>query len=102
MEIPFGFAPMHDWVVLRPIEDPTSSEPGKLVTMDRNKGLAYIWGEVVQTGEGGMYYGGKVVPLDVKVGDRAMFGHAAAVTIQRGGETLYIVQEAYIPMIFVS
>jgi chaperonin GroES len=101
MELPFGFEPMHDWVVLRPIEDPTS-ETGRLVTIDRGKGLAYLWGEVLQVGEGSMYFGGKIVPLDVKIGDKVMFGHAAAVSIQRDGELLYIVQETYIVQVFES
>lgn len=99
LELPFGFVPGWDWVMVRPIEDPTVPPSGLLRVRIGSQGLLQ-WGEVVAVGPAGL--GGVVcadggqAELDVRVGDTVFFNSAPGVAVQYRGEPVILVQEHYL------
>lgn len=100
MEIPFEFSPGWDWVLIRPVSDPTIL-PGKVVRVGGGAPLN-TWGEVVEVGPSGMagtfLPGGGMSPLEVSVGDVVYFNSAASTKIQKDGVPMYLVQDQYCMM----
>ena len=66
------FRPLHDRVVVRRIEEDTKTAGG-IIIPDTAKEKP-IQGEVIAVGPGGRDDAGKVIPLDLKPGDRVLFG----------------------------
>ncbi|MDX1425498.1 MAG: co-chaperone GroES, partial [Kiloniellales bacterium] len=66
------FNPLHDRVVVRRIEEDERSAGG-IIIPDTAKEKP-MQGEVIAVGPGGRDESGKVIPLDVKAGDRIIFG----------------------------
>ena len=87
--------PLHDRVIIKRMEEERTS-PGGIVIPDTATEKP-IRGEVVAAGNGKRTEGGDVIPLDVKVGDKVVFGqYAGSNTIEVDGEELIIMGESEI------
>ena len=87
-----GFRPLHDRVVIRRVEAEEKSLGG-IIIPDTAKEKA-MEGEVVATGPGARGEDGKVQPLDVKAGDRVLFGKWSGTEVKLDGEDLIIMKES--------
>jgi len=86
------FRPLHDRVVVRRVEEDTKTAGG-IIIPDTAKEKP-IQGEVVAVGPGGRDETGKVTPLDVKPGDRVLFGKWSGTEVKIDGEDLVIMKES--------
>ena len=85
------FTPLHDRILVRRIEEGESIRGG-IIIPDSAKEKPQQ-GEVVSVGKGKSNDEGKVFPLDVKAGDRIMFGQYAGQPIKLDGEEFLIMRE---------
>ena len=83
--------PHHDRVLVRRLEDETTS-PGGIVIPDSAKEKP-AQGEVIATGNGKILENGDVRALDVKVGDKVLFGKYSGTEIKVDGEELLVMRE---------
>jgi len=88
-----NITPLHDRVIVRRIEDNVNQTAGGLFIPDTAKEKPQE-GEVIATGPGARDDSGKVQPLDVKVGDRILFGKWSGTEVQIAGEDLLIMKES--------
>ncbi|MBB3644442.1 chaperonin GroES [Rhizobium sp. BK619] len=86
------FRPLHDRVVVRRIEAEATTRGG-IIIPDTAKEKPQE-GEIVAVGTGARDESGKIVPLDVKAGDRILFGKWSGTEIKFNGEDLLIMKEA--------
>ncbi|CDN51801.1 MULTISPECIES: co-chaperone GroES [Neorhizobium] len=86
------FRPLHDRVVVRRIEAEAKTKGG-IIIPDTAKEKPQE-GEIVAVGTGARDESGKIVPLDVKAGDRILFGKWSGTEIKFNGEDLLIMKEA--------
>ena len=86
------FRPLHDRVVVRRIEAEEQTKGG-IIIPDTAKEKPQE-GEIVAVGPGARDETGKVVPLDVKPGDRILFGKWSGSEIKLDGEDLLIMTES--------
>ena len=84
--------PLHDRVIIRRIEDSTDKTAGGLFIPDTAKEKPQE-GEVIAAGEGKYKEDGTRQPLDVKAGDRVLFGKYSGSEIKIDGEELLIMRE---------
>jgi len=87
-----AFRPLHDRIVVRRTEAEEKSAGG-IIIPDTAKEKP-MEGEVVAVGRGARDEAGKLVPLDVRVGDRILFGKWSGTEIKLDGEDLLIMKEA--------
>ena len=87
-----GFRPLHDRVLIRRVEAEEKTLGG-IIIPDTAKEKP-MEGEVVAVGPGARDESGKVQPLDVKVGDRVLFGKWSGTEIKLEGEDLIIMKES--------
>ncbi|MCZ8548576.1 co-chaperone GroES [Mesorhizobium qingshengii] len=87
-----AFRPLHDRILVRRIqaEEKTS---GGIIIPDTAKEKPQE-GEVLAVGPGARDDSGKLTPLDVKLGDRILFGKWSGTEIKIGGEDLLIMKES--------
>src|SRR5436853_4829903 len=85
------FTPLHDRILIRRIEEGESTRGG-IIIPDTAKDKPQE-GEVVSVGKGKINEEGKVRPLDVKEGDRILFGKYAGTEIKLDGEEFIIMRE---------
>ncbi len=90
--------PLHDRVVVRRLEEDEKTAGG-IIIPDSAKEKPQK-GEVVAVGSGARDDSGKVVALDVKVGDRVLFGKWSGTEIKLDGEELLVMKESDIIAIF--
>ena len=83
--------PLYDRIVVKRIEDKENMQGG-LYIPDSAKEKPQE-GEVVATGKGKRLEDGKLVPLDVQVGDRILFGKYSGTEIKLDGEEFLIMRE---------
>lgn len=83
--------PLHDRVLVRRIEDETTT-PGGIVIPDSAKEKP-AQGEILAAGNGKILENGDVRPLDVKVGDKVLFGKYAGTEVKVDGEELLVMRE---------
>ena len=83
--------PLHDRVVVRRLDEDTKS-PGGIVIPDTAKEKP-IQGEVVAVGNGKILENGDTRPLDVKPGDKVLFGKYSGTEVKLGGEELLVMRE---------
>jgi len=83
--------PLHDRVVVRRLESETTSAGG-IVIPDSAKEKP-IQGEVIAVGNGKVLEGGNVQPLDVKVGDKVLFGKYSGTEVKVGDEEVLVMRE---------
>ena len=84
--------PLHDRVVIRRVEEETKTAGGILLPGSAAEKPAQ--GEIIAVGNGQVTYNGTVRPLDVKVGDKVLFGTYAGTTVKVQGEELLIMKES--------
>ena len=86
------FRPLHDRVVVRRIEAEEKTAGG-IIIPDTAKEKP-MEGEVIAVGPGARDEAGKLVPLDVKGGDRILFGKWSGTEVKLDGEELLIMKES--------
>jgi chaperonin GroES len=86
------FRPLHDRVVVRRIEEDERT-PGGIIIPDTAKEKPQQ-GEVIAAGPGARDEKGQVQPLDVKAGDRVLFGKWSGTEVKFDGEELLIMKES--------
>ena len=86
------FRPLHDRVVVR-----------RIIALEKTKGGIIIpdsaqekpsEGEVITVGPGGRDESGKLIPIDIKTGDRVLFGKWSGTEVKLDGEELLIMKES--------
>ena len=87
-----GFRPLHDRVLIRRLE-PDEKTAGGIIIPDTAKEKP-MEGEVVSAGPGARGDDGKIQPLDVKTGDRVLFGKWSGTEVKLDGEDLIIMKES--------
>ena len=86
------FRPLHDRVVVRRVESEEKTAGGIIIS-DTAKEKPQE-GEIVAAGPGARDEAGKLVPLDVKAGDRILFGKWSGTEVKIDGEDLLIMKES--------
>jgi chaperonin GroES len=87
-----NFRPLHDRVIVRRIESDQKTSGG-IIIPDTAKEKPQE-GEVVAVGPGARDEAGKLQPLDVKAGDRVLFGKWSGTEVKLDGEDLLILKES--------
>ena len=87
-----NFRPLYDRVVVRRVEA-DSKTAGGIIIPDTAKEKPQE-GEILSVGTGARDETGKVNPLEVKAGDRVLFGKWSGTEIKLGGEDLIIMKES--------
>ena len=87
-----GFRPLHDRVLIRRVESEEKSKGG-IIIPDTAKEKP-MEGEVVAAGPGARGEDGKLVPMDVKTGDRVLFGKWSGTEVKIDNEELIIMKES--------
>lgn len=83
--------PLHDRVVVRRVEEETKSAGGIVLPGSATEKPSQ--GEILAVGPGRVNENGEVRPLDVKAGDKVIFGQYAGSTVKIDGEELLIMAE---------
>ena len=86
------FRPLHDRVLVRRIEG-VEKTAGGIIIPDTAKEKPQE-GEVIAAGSGAKSEEGKITPLDVKAGDRILFGKWSGTEVKIDGEDLLIMKES--------
>ena len=86
------FRPLHDRVVVRRIEADEKTKGG-IIIPDTVKEKPSE-GEIIAVGPGGRDESGKLIPMDVKAGDRVLFGKWSGTEVRVDGEDLLIMKES--------
>jgi chaperonin GroES len=87
-----NFRPLHDRVVVRRVDQDEKTKGG-IIIPDTAKEKP-MEGEVVAVGPGARGEDGKVQPLDVKAGDRILFGKWSGTEVKLDGQELLIMMES--------
>ena len=87
-----GFRPLGDRVLVRRVKEEEKTKGG-IIIPDTAKEKPQE-GEIVAVGPGARDESGKVQPLDVKVGDRVLFGKWSGTEVSISGEDLLIMKES--------
>jgi chaperonin GroES len=86
------FRPLHDRVVVKRI-DAEEKTAGGIIIPDTAKEKP-SQGEVIAVGPGGRDESGKLIPIDVQVGDRVLFGKWSGTEVKIDGQDLLIMKES--------
>jgi chaperonin GroES len=86
------FRPLHDRVVVKRVEQEEKTKGG-IIIPDTAKEKPQE-GEVIAVGPGARNEDGEIVPLDVKAGDRVLFGKWSGTEVKIDGEDLLIMKES--------
>jgi chaperonin GroES len=86
------FRPLHDRVVVKRIEAEEKSTGGIIIPDTAKEKPSQ--GEVIAVGPGGREESGKLIPIDVKEGDRVLFGKWSGTEVKIDGEELLIMKES--------
>jgi chaperonin GroES len=86
------FRPLHDRVVVRRVESEAKTAGG-IIIPDTAKEKPQE-GEIVAVGTGARDDSGKIIALDVKAGDRILFGKWSGTEVKLNGEDLLIMKES--------
>jgi chaperonin GroES len=87
-----AFRPLHDRVVVRRIEADTKTAGGIIIPDSAQEKPSE--GEVIAVGEGNRDDSGNRIALDVKPGDRVLFGKWSGTEVKIAGEDLLIMKES--------
>src|SRR6202521_5831254 len=94
------FRPLHDRVVVKRI-DAEDKTAGGIIIPDTAKEKP-SQGEITAVGPGGRDEAGKLIPIDVKIGDSVLFGKWSGTEIKLDGEELLIMKESDIMGVLAS
>jgi len=86
------FRPLHDRVVVERIDAEAKSAGGILIPDSAQEKPSQ--GEIVAVGPGGRDEAGKLIPIDLKKGDRVLFGKWSGTEVKLDGEDLLIMKES--------
>jgi chaperonin GroES len=86
------FRPLHDRVLIRRIEAEEKSAGGIIIPDTAKEKPSQ--GEIVAVGPGGRDDAGKLIPIDLRVGDRVLFGKWSGTEVKIDGEELIIMKES--------
>ena len=86
------FRPLHDRVVVERIDADAKSAGGILIPDSAQEKPSQ--GEIVAVGPGGRDEAGKLIPIDLKKGDRVLFGKWSGTEVKIDGEDLLIMKES--------
>ena len=86
------FRPLHDRVVVKRIEAEDKTTGGIIIPDTAKEKPSQ--GEIVAVGPGGRDETGRVIPIDLKVGDRVLFGKWSGTEVKLDGEDLIIMKES--------
>lgn len=86
-----NFRPLHDRVVVKRVESEEKTKGGIIIPDTAKEKPAE--GEVIAVGPGARDESGKQVALDVKVGDRVLFGKYSGQTVKVHGDELLVMKE---------
>ena len=90
--------PLHDRVIVKRLEEDRTS-PGGIVIPD-SAAEKPVQGKVLAVGKGKILEDGTVRPLDVKVGDKILFGKYSGTEIKIDGEELVVMREDDLMAVF--
>ena len=90
--------PLHDRVMVKRLEEERTS-PGGIVIPD-TAAEKPVQGKIIAVGKGKILEDGKVRPLDVKVGDKILFGKYSGTEVKVDGEELVVMREEDIMAVF--
>ncbi|MGY4297657.1 chaperonin GroES [Bradyrhizobium sp. i1.4.4] len=88
------FRPLHDRVVVKRIEADDKTAGGIIIPDTAKTKEKPSQGEVIAVGPGGRDEAGKLIPIDLKVGDRVLFGKWSGTEVKIDGVDLLIVKES--------
>ena len=86
------FRPLHDRVVIRRVDEDTTTSGGIIIPDTAMEKPSQ--GEVIAIGPGGRDEAGKLVALEVKIGDRVLFGKWSGTEVKIDGKDLLIMKES--------
>jgi chaperonin GroES len=86
------FRPLHDRVVVERIDADAKSAGGILIPDSAQEKPSQ--GEIVAVGPGGRDEAGKLIPIDLKKGDRVLFGKWSGTEVKIDGQDLLIMKES--------
>jgi chaperonin GroES len=86
------FRPLHDRVVVRRVKSEEKTAGGIIIPDTAQEKPQE--GEIIAAGPGARDESGKIVPLDVKAGDRVLFGKWSGTEVKIDGEELLIMKES--------
>ena len=86
------FRPLHDRVVVRRLKQDEKTAGGIIIPDTAQE--KPMEGEIIAAGPGARNENGQLVPLDVKVGDRVLFGKWSGTEVKIDGEDLMIMKES--------
>ena len=86
------FRPLHDRVVVKRVEEEGKTKGGIIIPDTAKEKPSQ--GEVVAVGPGGRDEAGKLIPIDLKVGDRMLFGKWSGTEVKIDGQELLIMKES--------
>ena len=86
------FRPLHDRVVVKRINPETKTKGGIIIPDTAREKPQQ--GEVVAVGPGGRDESGKLIPIDIKSGDKVLFGKWSGTEVVLDGEELLIMKES--------
>ena len=86
------FRPLHDRVVVKRVESETKTAGGIIIPDSAAEKPQQ--GEVIAVGPGARDESGKLVPIDLKAGDRVLFGKWSGTEVKIDGQELLIMKES--------
>jgi chaperonin GroES len=92
--------PLHDRVIIKRLEEERTS-PGGIVIPD-SAAEKPVQGKIMAVGKGKILEDGTVRPLDVKVGDKILFGKYSGTEVKIDGDELVVMREEDVMAIFES
>ena len=93
------FRPLHDRVVVRRVKSEEKSAGGIIIPDTAQEKPQE--GEVIAVGPGGRDENGKLIPIDLKAGNRVLFGKWSGTEVKLDGEELLIMKESDIMGVLV-
>ena len=93
------FRPLHDRVVVRRVDEDTKTAGGIIIPDTAQE--KPMQGEIVAVGNGARGDDNEIVPLDVKAGDKVLFGKWSGTEVKIDGEELLIMKESDIMGVIV-
>jgi chaperonin GroES len=86
------FRPLHDRIVVKRIDAEEKTKGGIIIPDTAKENPSQ--GEVLAVGPGGRDEAGKLIPIDLEVGDRVLFGKWSGTEVKIDGEDLLIMKES--------
>ena len=83
--------PLHDRVIVRRMEEERMSAGGIVIPDSATE--KPIQGEVLSVGKGKIQENGEILPLDVKVGDKVLFGKYSGTEVKVAGDAVLVMRE---------